>query len=415
MMLSFDDFEAKVPRDVDFRPALRQVMLRYASNSSTARENFRGADGYVFANARALTRNARQPIRQRSEGVDLALDDPIRYYQKKASDLRHSDPSKRGSRRVATAILYWFFREVSEPSYFKEIAPKVWPTTSEVFKRMIYAKCGSSKCSSFLEISERFRAPIVIIEDGFRNLWYEDFFTSTTDLARRAGLDPDGEVEAVARTPNLGLEFYQAGKQMTAFTHNVERGRPNDGKRLTTLVPLRAENFSIARPKSLSSSDEIPNIMFSIQTDSKAHDEIENARGYYNVPNSSRIFEGVKLSIGDGIADYTYGSAQKFADDRIGVREIKYGGGTTTIVDLVWNVTSTDRLRLDGTNKYALDIDRISDRTSHEDYLKTDQVLYFTFADFYNDPLLGKPRNNDKLDKTMFNTQRIERVIILFH
>ena len=415
-MLSFDDFEALIPKDIDFRPNLAPVIRRYGRNHREAREHFRGPDGYVLKKALLLVQDSRRPPRALSDQSDLALTEPEKHFAKKVADLAHPTPNKRGSKRKAAAIFYWFFRAVDEPTYFGEIARNTWPNTSETFKRLIFAKFGGNKEESYSKISERFRSSIDIVEEGFQKNWFGRQPYSLNELVQKANLEPDAKTKTIDMSPHLGLKFFQAGMQVDLYLHSFNRGKNNEGQEHTTLVPLRYGDFSVSRPRSLTQLEEIPNLMFSMQTHAKVHRAIEKEWALYNVPNSEQIFQGVKISIGDGMADFEHGSSTYYFDDNVAVRNTISGDESSVrYIDLVWNIVTKNRFHFADATSYGVNVKNIENRLTEEDFSSLTDVLYVTFLDFYNDELLDGPNSLDLFDRTMFNYLRLEKVVLLFY
>ncbi|MEM8821050.1 MAG: tetratricopeptide repeat protein, partial [Pseudomonadota bacterium] len=218
--MNFEEFETYVPDKVDFRPALKAQVRRYGRNTPAARDNAaRGPDGFVLWSAKGAIGFIRK-LPNFPRDRDDQRDDPIGYYKGIVEDWSRSDKSRRGSRRLALAVLYWFFKEVSEPSYFKEIARHVWGHRTETFKRFIYAKCGGESDDSFKEISERFHAEIGVVEEAFPRFWIEEKPPFSLELPAKSTqihhytsspieiLGREGEQEALERFRDSGPGFF---------------------------------------------------------------------------------------------------------------------------------------------------------------------------------------------------------------
>lgn len=93
---------------------------------------------------------------------------------------------RRGDRRLAHAVFYWFFTEVPEPSYFREIARHVWPKGTDLFKRFIYAKGGDDDDRSRDAIAARFSADMREVRRGFERLWIDEEHPFNLELPARS-------------------------------------------------------------------------------------------------------------------------------------------------------------------------------------------------------------------------------------
>ncbi len=170
-LLSFEDFETYVPnpKTLDIRPHLKPQLIRYIENMPDAGSCMFGPEYHIFQQAIKLA-NFRERTANTSD-MTARKDDPAKIYKDRLKALDRSTPSARGDFKLAKVLFYWLFREIREPSYFREVARKVWPNTSLTFARFIYAKCGGQSDDSFEQVSERFNASAGIVTRKFEEIW----------------------------------------------------------------------------------------------------------------------------------------------------------------------------------------------------------------------------------------------------
>ncbi|MGH1417092.1 MAG: tetratricopeptide repeat protein [Pelagimonas sp.] len=170
-MLSFEDFETYVPnpKTLDIRPHLKPQLIRCIENMPDAGSIMFGPEYHIFQQAIKLA-DFREKTANTTD-TTARKDDPAKIYKDRLKALDRSTPSARGDYKLAKVLLYWLFREIREPSYFREVARLIWPNTSLIFARFIYAKCGGQPEDTFEEVSERFNAPGETVRCEFEKIW----------------------------------------------------------------------------------------------------------------------------------------------------------------------------------------------------------------------------------------------------
>lgn len=165
----FTDFLRRGQGGLDFRKPMLSVVRQYSSICEKAQESPFGPLGHVIYEAQRRTGYFKAPRRNAlMRNKKINLEKGSHQYEEDARAWGHENVTKRGDKKRALAVLYWFFRYEEEASHFREILRHALPNETEVFKRFIHAKCGGTPQDSFEEICARFREDIDIVEESFR-------------------------------------------------------------------------------------------------------------------------------------------------------------------------------------------------------------------------------------------------------
>ncbi len=139
--MEFAEFITFIPDDADVRPLVADEVRRYIRLNPKTNETHLSPEGFVLKEAMSKAGYDKRTTNRSNAGKGLSDGDTISDPYKNIVDgWKKADVSKRGDPFLAHAVFYWFFRFESEPSYFIEIAKKVWNVNSSDFKRFYYAK-----------------------------------------------------------------------------------------------------------------------------------------------------------------------------------------------------------------------------------------------------------------------------------
>lgn len=169
--MNFKEFQSLIPRDVDIRPFLPDVVRLYTQGNEQAHKSRYGPDGYVITRAEQDCSfwKADHRTNERSKG-SLGSDDSFKDYTKMVDAWKRDDKSKRGDKNRAAVVLFWFFRFVDEPVYFMTVAASIWDHHSEIFKRFAYAKLGDSGSNQSDGLMLRYNTPLGELESLYKKL-----------------------------------------------------------------------------------------------------------------------------------------------------------------------------------------------------------------------------------------------------
>lgn len=171
------EFVSKVKETgIDIRPFVADQVRRYIEDHPKAKDSEFSATGYVLNKVMQacdhVDRRKMLAEFERSLSDDGRVSDYFENIVKSWG--RMDDPGRRGKPRLAEDTFLWFFRHVEDTSYFTEVARHIWPNTSEIFMRFVYAKCGGRDDSDSKLAAVRFKADIEEIKREFRNLWIQE-------------------------------------------------------------------------------------------------------------------------------------------------------------------------------------------------------------------------------------------------
>ncbi|MEM9763623.1 MAG: hypothetical protein AAF968_14145 [Pseudomonadota bacterium] len=169
--MEFDEFLTLIPKTRDVRPLLPPQIRRYGELNPNAAHYHLGPAGFVLSQAMQCTGYSKKPQNRASRHGSRDPDDPGAWYANKVIDWGKKDVGKRGDPILAAAVFYWFFRYVTQTSYFTEIAKQVWPESTPLFHRLVYAKCGGDEGEGFEAMVARLRSEPDAVRRGFRRVW----------------------------------------------------------------------------------------------------------------------------------------------------------------------------------------------------------------------------------------------------